>query len=182
MVANFGFGALVITLLISIYGIGASVYGVRKNLPAWIESARLAMLLTFPLITISALSLMYLLANGAYELEFVASVTSNSMPLYLRLTALWGGQAGSLVFWSWLLSAFATAVTLRKWDRDREFLPWVIVVALVTLAFFLILVIFFENPFNRFWRLPNGQILASMFQPSGSGSPGPRSRTGQAAG
>jgi cytochrome c-type biogenesis protein CcmF len=169
MIANFGFGALVITLLISIYGIGASVYGVRKNLPAWIESARLAMLLTFPLITISALSLMYLLANGAYELEFVASVTSNSMPLYLRLTALWGGQAGSLVFWSWLLSAFATAVTLRKWDRDREFLPWVIVVALVTLAFFLILVIFFENPFNRFWRLPNGQILASMFQPSGSG-------------
>ena len=127
------------------------------------------MLLTFPLITISALSLMYLLANGAYELEFVASVTSNSMPLYLRLTALWGGQAGSLVFWSWLLSAFATAVTLRKWDRDREFLPWVIVVALVTLAFFLILIIFFENPFNRFWRLPNGQILASMFQPSGSG-------------
>jgi cytochrome c-type biogenesis protein CcmF len=168
MVANFGFGALVITLLISIYGIGASVYGVRKNLPAWVESARLAMLLTFPLITISAFSLMYLLAQGAYELEFVASVTSNSMPLYLRLTALWGGQAGSLVFWSWLLSAFATAVTLRKWDRDREFLPWVIVVALVTLAFFLVLIIFFENPFNRFWRLPNGNILASMFQPSGS--------------
>jgi cytochrome c-type biogenesis protein CcmF len=168
MVANFGFGALVITLLISIYGIGASIYGVRKNLPAWIESARLAMLLTFPLITISAFGLLYLLATGAYELEFVASVSSSSMPLYLRLTALWGGQAGSLVFWSWLLSAFVTAVTLRKWDRDREFLPWVIVVALVTLAFFLSLVIFFENPFNRLWRLPNGQILAAMFQTAGS--------------
>ena len=59
------------------------------------------------------------------------------MPFYLRATALWGGQAGSLLFWSWLLSAFATAVTMRKWHRDREFLPWVIVVALVTLAFFL---------------------------------------------
>ena len=29
------------------------------------------------------------------------------MPIYLRITALWGGQAGSLVFWSWLLSVFA---------------------------------------------------------------------------
>ncbi len=75
----------------------------------------------------------------------------NAMPFYLRATALWGGQAGSLMFWSWLMSAFATAVTLRKWERDREFLPWVIVVSLVTLAFFLGMAIFIENPFERFW-------------------------------
>jgi cytochrome c-type biogenesis protein CcmF len=155
-------------LLVSIYGIGAAVYGARKNLPAWVESARLAMLLTFPLTTISALSLMYLLAKGHFEVEFVTSVTSSSMPLYLRVTALWGGQAGSLVFWSWLLAAFATAVTVRKWDRDREFLPWVVVVSLVTLAFFLILVVFFENPFNRLWRLPSGQIVAALLQPAGA--------------
>jgi cytochrome c-type biogenesis protein CcmF len=168
MVANFGFGALVITFLISLYGIGAALYGGRNNLPAWIESSRLAMLLTFPLITISALCLIYLLVNGVYELEFVTSVTSSSMPMYLRVTALWGGQAGSLVFWSWLMSAFASAVTLRKWDRDREFLPWVIVVSLVTLAFFLLLIIFFENPFNRLWRLPSGQVSAAMLQPAGA--------------
>ncbi len=64
-------------------------------------------------------------------------VTSKSMPTYLKVTAWWGGQAGSLLFWSWLMSAFASAVTLRKWDRDQEFLPWVIVVTSVTLAFFL---------------------------------------------
>jgi cytochrome c-type biogenesis protein CcmF len=52
MVANFGFGALIVTLLVSFYGIGAAIYGARKNLPAWVESARLAMLLTFPLVTI----------------------------------------------------------------------------------------------------------------------------------
>ena len=139
MLANFGFGALFITFLVSLYGIGAAIYGARKNSQAWVESARLAMLLTFPLITISALSIIILLVTGHYELEFVSSVTSSSMPVYLRITALWGGQAGSLVFWSWLMSAFASAATLRKWDRDREFLPWVIVVCLVTLAFFLIL-------------------------------------------
>jgi cytochrome c-type biogenesis protein CcmF len=168
MLADFGYGALLISLLISVYGVFAAIYGVRTNKPAWVESARLAMLLTFPLISISALSLILLLVNGNYELEYVSSVTSNSMPLYLRITALWGGQSGSLVFWSWLMSAFATAVTLRKWRRDREFLPWVIVVSLVTLGFFLILVLFFENPFERIWQFPSGQFEVALFQPAGA--------------
>jgi cytochrome c-type biogenesis protein CcmF len=168
MVANFGYGALIITLLLSIYGVFAAVYGARANKSAWVESARLAMLLTFPLISLAALSLIYLLVKGHYEVEFVAAVTSNSMPLYLRITALWGGQAGSLVFWAWLMSAFATAVTLRKWERDREFLPWVVMVSLVTLGFFLILIIFFENPFNRLWATASGNVVQSMFPPAGA--------------
>lgn len=167
MITNLGFGAILITFLISLYGAGAAAYGASKKAQEWIESARLAMLLTFPLLTLSALALIYLLVNGHYEVAFVTSVTSNSMPLYLRVTALWGGQAGSLVFWSWLMSAFASAVTLRRWDRDREFLPRVIVVSLVTLAFFLALVIFFENPFERYWQTPSG-VVAAMFQPASS--------------
>ncbi|MCI0521404.1 MAG: heme lyase CcmF/NrfE family subunit [Chloroflexi bacterium] len=168
MAANIGYGALVITLLVSFYGIGAAVYGARKNAPAWVDSARNAMLLTFPLVTVSALSIILLLVNGNYEVEYVASVTSNSMPLYLRITALWGGQSGSLVFWTWLMAAFASAATLRKWDRDREFLPWVVVVSLVTLAFFLVMIIFFENPFARLWTVPLGNPIKAMFPPAGA--------------
>src|SRR4030065_2432069 len=167
MIADLGFGAILITFLISIYGVFAAIYGVRKNAPAWVDSARNAMLLTFPLLTLAALSLIYLLVNGNYEVEYVTAVTSNSMPVFLRVTALWGGQAGSLLFWSWLMSAFASAVTLRKWQRDREFLPWVIVVALVTLAFFLILTLFIENPFERIWQTPAGMTSVAMFQPAG---------------
>ncbi len=168
MVANLGYGALLITFLVSIYAAFAAVYGARRNAPAWVESARSATLLTFPLLTVVSLCIIYLLVNGNYEVEYVASVTSNSMPLYLRVTALWGGQAGSLVFWSWLMAAFASAVTLRKWDRDREFLPWVILVSMVTLAFFLLLTLFVENPFERIWMSPAGAITTSMFQPAGT--------------
>jgi cytochrome c-type biogenesis protein CcmF len=168
MIADFGYGALLVALLVSIYGIGAAIYGARKNRADWVESARLSMLLTFPLITLSVLSLIYLLVTGNYQLEYVSSVTSNSMPVYLRITALWGGQAGSLVFWSWLLSAFASAVTLRKWERDREFLPWVIVVSLVTLVFFLIMIVLYENPFARIWHLPGGDFAVAMLRPAGA--------------
>ncbi len=168
MLTNFGFGSLTIALIVSIYGIGAAVYGARQKSPAWIESARLAMLLTWPLITIAAVSLILLLVTGQYQVAYVYQVTSNSMPLYLKITALWGGQQGSLLFWSWLMSAFASAVTLRKWDRDSAFLPWVIVVSLVTLGFFLSLILFAENPFVRFWVTPTGRQIVSLLQPVGS--------------
>ncbi len=168
MIGNLGFGALIITFIVALYGIGAAVFGVRANRPSWVESARSAMLLTFPLITLVVICLISLMVTGQYQYSLVFGVTSNAMPLYLKLTALWGGQAGSLVLWSWLMSIFATAVTLRKWVRDREFLPWVIVVALVTLAFFLSLSIFFENPFRRFWVAPSGEQIEAFLQPVGT--------------
>ena len=79
--------------------------------------------LTFPLITLAALILIYLLVNGHYEVSFVYGVTSNAMPLYLRVTALWGGQAGSLVFWSWLMSAFARRSPCANGTATRNFCP-----------------------------------------------------------
>ncbi len=168
MVANLGYGSLIVTFLVSLYGAGAAFYGARRNKPAWVDSARNAMLLTFPLLTITAFLIVFLLITGHYEVQYVSEVSSSSTPLYLRITALWGGQAGSLILWSWLMSAFASAVALRMWNRDREFLPWVIFVCLVTLGFFLLLSIFVENPFVRFWSSPIGNVTPAMFQPAGT--------------
>lgn len=167
MVADFGFGILVLTFLVALYSAGAAFYGYKVKDDRWVESARRGMLLTFPLVTLAALSLIYLLVTGHFELSYVYAVTSLSMPLYLKITALWGGQEGSLLFWSWLMSAFASAVMLRKWDRDREFLPWVALVTALTLAFFLSLSLFFENPFTRWWQTSSGEV-AAMFPPAGS--------------
>ncbi len=168
MLAEFGFGALLIAFFTAVFSIGAAVYGYFKKSTRWVESARRGMQLTFPLVSLVALALIYELITGHFELQYVYSVTSREMPTYLRVTALWGGQAGSLIFWSWLMSAFATAVMLRKWDRDREFLPWVVVITGVTLAFFLTLSIFFENPFTRWWQTMSGGLVLSMLPPAGS--------------
>ena len=165
MIANFGFGVLFITFLVTVYSVFAAIYGDRKKIPAMVESARRAMLLTWPLLTLTAGVLIYLLTHNHYEVQFVYEVTSRSMPSYLKVTAWWGGQAGSLLFWSWLMSAFASLVTLRKWDRDREFLPWVIVVACVTMAFFIGMNVFFENPFAQLYQTMDG-IAAHTFKPA----------------
>lgn len=165
MLAEIGYGFIVVAFVVALYSVGAAIYGERTKSAAMVESARRAMLLLWPLITLGAGTLIYLLVTNHFEVSFVYEVTSRSMPTYLKVTAWWGGQAGSLVFWSWLMSAFASLVTLRKWQRDREFLPWVIVVTSLTTAFFLGLVVFYENPFARFWQTADGQVLQGMFAP-----------------
>ena len=166
MAPDIGFGSLLITLIVSIYGIGAAIYGEQKKKKVWILSAKRAMALVFPLLTISVGSLAYLLVTNHFEIVYVTQVSSLSMPDYLKITALWGGQAGSLLFWSWLLAGFTSAVTLRKWDRDQDLLPWVIVVSLATLLFFIVLNTFFENPFISYWQTSEG-ITTAFSQPPG---------------
>ncbi|GIK08520.1 MAG: cytochrome c biogenesis protein CcmF [Anaerolineaceae bacterium] len=166
MIAEFGFGILLVTFLLALYSVGAAVYGYYGKSASLVESARRAMLLIFPLLTVAALTLISLLMRGDFNVQFVYEVTSRSMPTYLKITAWWGGQAGSLLFWSWLMSAFASLVTLRKWDRDREFLPWVIAVTSFTLAFFIMLNVFFENPFARLYQTLDGNIAAHTFAPA----------------
>jgi cytochrome c-type biogenesis protein CcmF len=102
MLAQFGFGILVVTFAVGLFSVGAAIYGYFSKSDRWVESARRALQLTFPLISISALALIYMLVTGHFELDYVYSVTSRDMPAYLKVTALWGGQAGSLVLWSWL--------------------------------------------------------------------------------
>jgi len=168
MIPDFGYGLILISFGLAIYSIIASVLGYYKRSFKLVDSARLAMQLMFPLITIASVLLMYLLATDAYYVSFVYEVTSRSMPMYLKITALWGGQAGSLLFWAWTLTAFSAAVTLREWDRDRDLLPWVVVVNSVTAAFFIGLVVFFENPFAKFWQTIDGSVISAMFQPAGA--------------
>src|SRR3972149_6722605 len=168
MIEEAGYLALVIALGVSLFGAAAAAYGARRGRPGWVESGRRAMLLVWPLISLAALAIILLLVGERYDIEYVANVTSQAMPPYLKITALWGGQAGSLVFWSWLMAAFASAAALRRWDRDAELLPWVTVVALGTLAFFLVLVIFVENPFARLWLTVDGGQVSALLRPAGA--------------
>lgn len=166
MVAEIGFGSLFISLIVSIYGIIAALYGERNHQRKWVLSAKQAMRLVFPLLTISIGSLIFLILNNNFEVVYVASVSSLNMPDYLKITAVWGGQSGSMLFWSWLLAGFGFLVAFLKWDRDQDFLPWVIVISLFTIAFFLVLNTFFENPFVRYWQV-NQEIVQSFVHPPG---------------
>ncbi|MER3515233.1 MAG: hypothetical protein C4310_13295, partial [Chloroflexota bacterium] len=131
------------------------------------ESARNAAVAVLPLLTLASLTVIVSLVRGDFHLAYVVNTSNRAMPTFLKVTALWGGQNGSILFWSWLMSAFAFGVMLRKWDRDRELMPYVIAVTMITQAFFIGLVLFFANPFAKYWELPSGDIVSAVLPPAG---------------
>jgi cytochrome c-type biogenesis protein CcmF len=157
---------LLLALASTLYALIASLVGGRNENDALVESARNAAVMVWPLLTMAAILLIAHLVGGDFGVSYVWSVTDRSMPTYLKVTALWGSQAGSLLFWSWLMSTFTAAVMLRNWRRERAIMPWVIAASMGTLAFFVLLVTFWENPFPRYWQTPSGEIIAAMFGPS----------------
>ena len=166
MLTDIGLIALAIAFLLSLYATFASLYGGWRGQQAWVESARNATFLVFPLLTISVLVMVYALYTLDFSLAYVYDVSSRAMSPFLRVTALWGGQQGSVLFWAWLMAGFVALVLLRKWNRDRELMPWVTFVAMLTTAFFVGLVVFITNPFSRLWYFPGAtELTKSIFQP-----------------
>ena len=169
MIAYLGFGFLFLTFLISLYAFGTAIYGLRAKSDAFIASARVAAIIVFPLITLAVLALMGLMLTQQFQYTYVFRVISQDMSLPLKVSALWGGQAGSLLFWIWLLAGVKAASFL--WGKQRQlkaFTPWVILVTMVPMFFFLFMSLFLENPFERIWILTNGQVVSSFIQPAGT--------------
>jgi len=165
LIGPIGYGMLVIALVTALLAVVTSIYGARTRSAAMLETARRAALITFPLLSLSVIALLILLVSGHFDYTYVYQTTDLAMPFYLKLTALWGGQEGSLLFWCWLLSGFTFITLVRKWKSEHDLLPWVITITSFTLFFFLVLVLFFENPFNRYFITMDGQVVSSLFPP-----------------
>ena len=168
MLAELGIISTSLALIAAWYAVFVGLYGAQKHKDRWIRSARNAALLTWPLLTAAALAMIVSQVNGNYQIEYVWATTDNSTELFFKLTALWGGQAGSLLFWSWLMSTFTTAALLLNWRSERRLMPYALVFMSATLGFFLILNVLVESPFARFWQFANGDVVSAVFQPTGS--------------
>src|SRR5512143_673264 len=168
MVTNLGLIALVIAALVAIYAFVMAILGGAQQRPAYVESARRAAVVVMPLLTLTCLTIITSNLVGDYSLEYTYRVSNSTTPTFLRITALWGGQNGSILFWNWLMSLYIFFVFLRPWKSKRDLLPWVIAVSIGTQAFFILLTIFFANPFARLFADAAGNVTPAIFQPAGS--------------
>jgi cytochrome c-type biogenesis protein CcmF len=167
MIADLGLITLSIAALSAIYAFVMAIIGGRQRRPDYIESARRAALVVMPLLTLACVTIIYANLIGDYSIEYTYRVSNSTTPAFLRITALWGGQNGSILFWNWLMSLYIFFVFLRPWKSNRDLLPWVIAVSIGTQAFFILLTIFFANPFARMFVDAAGNISAAVFQPAG---------------
>lgn len=120
---NIGYVAISLALALAVYATVVAVMGAQRKMSELVVSARNAVFGVTGLITLAVVVLEYLLIIGHYQTKYVYEVSNQAAPLFYRVTALWGGQDGSLLFWSWLMSIFAALVLLRKWGSMRVMMP-----------------------------------------------------------
>jgi len=166
-VGEIGLYSLRLGLLLSVIGIGAGIFaGVQKR-AEWTRVAERSLLLVFASCSVAMLALFWALATNDFSLTYVAAHSARTMALHYRLGALWGGQAGSLLLWAWMLTAYGAVAVLGNREKNRVLMPWVCVAMLVNIGFFLLLVNFESVPFEHVahdQRLSDGNGLNPLLQ------------------
>ncbi len=147
--ADLGLYSLRFALVIAVTGCAAGLFAGLRRRGDWAEVANRAGHLLFWLLTLAMVALFWAFASDDFRLEYVASHSARSMDLHYKLAALWGGQAGSLLLWVWMLAAYTAAAIATHRRTSPTLMPWVMTVLLANAIFFLALLNFVTNPFER---------------------------------
>ena len=167
---NLGSLAILLAFCVSIYAASASVVGRIKRKPFLIVSGGRAVYSVWLLVTLASGILVYSLLTGDFRFSYVAEHSNRTMPVLYKFAAWWGGQEGSLLFWSFLLLTYASVVVFTNRRRHRDIMPWVVGVLASVQTFFLILNNFIANPFRMLavdkliTSVPDGQGLSPLLQ------------------
>lgn len=140
--------SLLLALSLAAYAFLASVAGGWAKKPFLVESARRAIYGVFVLLTAASAILVSALLASDFRFAYVAERSNRAMPALYKFAAWWGGQEGSLLLWSWMLSLYAAIVVWTNRTKHRALMPWVMAVLAFTQTFFCILNVFVEPPFR----------------------------------
>src|SRR5213082_1695623 len=122
--AVFGRALLFLGLLVTLYGIGASIYGARTHSREWVDSGRRAVYALFGLMAIAFAVLEIAFLRSDFSYNVVAAHSSTTTPTFYKLAAPWSSQEGSLLLWVWLMSLWSSLVLFLTQGRVREIVPY----------------------------------------------------------
>jgi len=160
-----GYVSVTLAFVLACYATVVAVIGIWRNLPELIKSSRNATYGVSALLTVAIIVIEYLLIVGDYQTSYVHDVSNLAAPLFYRITALWGGQAGSLLFWSWLMSLWVSLAIYTKWQSMYKMMPYVLAITQFSLLFFIGLVVFIANPFEQLpFAPPDGQGMNPLLR------------------
>lgn len=144
----YGTALILATMVVAGYTFFISVLAGTRNSVRDLQAARLGAYGTVALILTTVLLLAYAFVSHDFRIRYVAAHSDRSMPTYYLLTALWGGQDGSLLWWLFLLSIYIAACVSSLGTKLARLQPYIIATLMVVVVFFTVLMTFAANPFS----------------------------------
>jgi cytochrome c-type biogenesis protein CcmF len=141
--------ALWAALLLGLWCVFIAFSGRWREQPELSQSVIRSVYAVCGCLLVAAVALWKGLISHDFNIEYVAAYTSRNLPPYYIVSALWAGQKGSLLFWAAVLSLFASAAQLLTPRRYRHLMPYVAGVTSAVIVFFVSVMIFAADPFQR---------------------------------
>jgi len=162
--ADLGRAALVVSLGLALYALVAGAVAAYENRRRLAASARNALVACFGSTLVASIVLGAALLRHDFSFSYVAAHTSRELPWQYALSAFWGGQEGSLLFWLLVLSAYgALAVAINR-RLLRDLVAWVVPVVGGVATFFAFMLVAVSNPFETQPRPLDGAGLTPSLQ------------------
>jgi cytochrome c-type biogenesis protein CcmF len=167
---NLGAIAILMAFCMAIYAAVASAVGRTRRRPFLVISGSRAVYAVWVLMTLASAILVRALLTSDFHYAYVAEHSNRAMPFLYKFAAWWGGQEGSLLFWSWLLSTYAAVVVFTTSGKHRDMMPYVVTVLATVQTFFLLMNNFVANAFKMLavdkliTTVPDGNGLSPLLQ------------------
>ncbi len=161
---NIGYLTVLLGFCLSVYAIIAALVGKwRRN--AFLElSAQRAVAMMWVMVTTASVVLVYAILTDDFRLSYVYSRSNMDLPIAYKFAAFWGGQEGSLLFWSWILATYSFIAVYTARRKHRDMISYVVAIMMTVQAFFLMLIAFIVSPFQV---LMSGPQITPMADGSG---------------
>ncbi len=168
MIPELGHFALVLAFCVAlVQGVlpfaGAATGSVREM--AFGRSAAAAQ---FALVALAFAALAAAFAQNDFSVAYVAEHSNSRLPLFYRLSAVWGGHEGSLLLWVLMLAGWTLAIALAPAALPATLVARALGVLGLVAAGFHAFILFASNPFERLAEPPaDGRDLNPLLQDPG---------------
>ena len=160
--------ALILALGFAVYTVVVAVLGAKRGIAPLVASAkRSALTVTFFLLVAASVLIISFLRHD-FGVSYVQQESNLAMPWYFTLSAFYGGQEGSLLYWALMLSIFSAIFIFTSRRAQKELVPYVMATVMSVEVFFLIMLALVTNPFVRLpVAPPDGQGLNPLLMDPG---------------
>ena len=149
MIPELGHFAMVIALCVSLLMMFIPLLGAWLGVPEWTRSAVPAARALFLFVGVAYGVLTYAFVTGDFSVAYVAQNSSSELPLFYRVSAVWGAHEGSMLLWSLVLAVWTLAVSQFSKSLPDTFRARVLAILGGISSGFLAFMLATSNPFAR---------------------------------
>jgi cytochrome c-type biogenesis protein CcmF len=149
MVAELGNFALVLALMMGILLSIYPMWGAYKNHTQMMAMAKPLAIGMFVFTAFAYGCLTHGFMTDDFSLAYVANTSNSTLPIYYKITAVWGGHEGSFLLWVLIFSIWTVAVALFSQAIPIKMVARVLsILGMVGVGFYLFMLLT-SNPFDR---------------------------------